>query len=142
MNFSVDHTRHHPRGEMVYILGLHARNNGRSCKRHYCCGRETLKLDSVVRLRAVQVWVRGREETAIAAHWVTDGVDRCRVSFLGREFVQDAEKYEGHLVQVVDFLYNSNDPDDVAFSDGNASVCKGVLIHCSSKLTVYSRCVA
>jgi hypothetical protein len=56
--------------------------------------------------------------------------------------VQDAEKYDGHLVQVVDFLYNSDDPDDVAFSDGNTGVCKGVIIDCSSELTVYSRGVA
>jgi hypothetical protein len=81
---TITKTSYHPFGESVYILGLHARNNGRSCESHYCCGGEALKLDSVVRLRAVQVWVRGREETGIAAHWVTDGVDRCRVGFLGR----------------------------------------------------------
>ena len=40
-----------------------------------------LKLDSIVRLRKVQVWIHRREETAITAHWVTDGVDRCRVVF-------------------------------------------------------------
>jgi hypothetical protein len=56
--------------------------------------------------------------------------------------VQDAKKYNGRLVQVVEFLYNSNDPDDVAFSDGNAGVCKGVIIDCSSELMVYSRRVA
>ena len=119
---------HHPTGEIVFILGLHARNNGRSCEIHYCCGGQALKLDSIVRLRKVQVWIRGREETAIAAHWVTDGVDRCRVGFLGREFVDLADEYDGKLVQVVEFLYDSDDPDDVAFSDGNAGVCKGILI--------------
>ena len=61
--------------------------------------------------------MRGREETAIAGHWVTDGVDRCRVGFLGRQFVKHAEKYDGKLVQVVQFLYESDDPEDVAFSD-------------------------
>ena len=43
-------------------------------------------------------------ETAIAAHWVSDGIDKCRVGFLGREFVKDAEKYDGKLVQVTEFL--------------------------------------
>jgi hypothetical protein len=91
---------HHPSGETVFILGLHARNNGRHCEIHYCCGRDALGLDSIVRLRTVQVRMRGREETGIAAHWVTDGMDRCRVGFLGREFVKDAEKYNGRLVPV------------------------------------------
>ncbi len=90
---------------------------------------QVLKLDSIVRLRKVQVLVRGREETAIAAHWVTDGVDRCRVGFLGREFVEDSDKYNGKLVQIVEFLYDNDDPEDVAFLDGNAGVCKGILIN-------------
>jgi hypothetical protein len=36
-----------------------------------------LKPDVVVRLRKVQIMDEGREETAIAAVWVTDGIDRC-----------------------------------------------------------------
>jgi hypothetical protein len=119
---------YHPDGEAVLILGLHARNNGRTCEKHYCCDGEVLRLDSIVRLRKVQVRIRGREETAIAAHWVTDGVDRCRIGFLGREFVKDAEKFNGKLVQVVEFLFDSDDPEDVEFSDNNAGVCKGVFI--------------
>ena len=35
-----------------------------------------------MRLRKVQVVVDGREETAVAAVWVTDGMERCRVGFL------------------------------------------------------------
>jgi hypothetical protein len=93
-------------------------------------------LDSVVRLRAVQVWVRGREETGITAHWVTDGVDRCQVGFLGREFAQEAEKYDGKLVQVVEFLYNSDDPEEVAFLDGNAGVCRGIMIDTSCDVKI------
>ena len=83
-----------------------------------------MKQDSIMR----QVLIHGREETAIAAHWVTDGVDRYRVGFLEREFVQEAEKYNGKLVQVVEFLYERNDPDNVAFSNGNTGVTKGILI--------------
>ena len=44
-------------------------------------------------IKMVQVWVLGGrgEETAIATHWVTDGIDKCRVGFLGREFAKDAK---------------------------------------------------
>jgi hypothetical protein len=31
-------------------------------------------------------------------------------------------------VQVVEFLYNSDDAEEVAFSDGNAGVCRGIMI--------------
>jgi len=119
---------HHPVGESVLILGLHARNNGRTCEAHYCCGGECLRLDSVVRLRVVQVCIRGREEAAIAAHLVSDGIDKCRVGFLGREFVKDAGKYDGKLVQITKFLFDSEEEEDVQFSDKNAGFCRGMLI--------------
>ena len=60
---------------------------------------ECLSLDFVVRLKAVKVWMRGCEEPAIAAHLVTGGNDGCRVGFLGKDFIKDAEKYDGKLVQ-------------------------------------------
>ena len=41
------------------------------------------------------------EETAVAAYWVTDGIDRCRVGFLPRYCVRQATTFDGHLVQVV-----------------------------------------
>jgi hypothetical protein len=36
----------------------------------------------VVRLRKIQLMVKGKEETAIAVIWVTDRIDRCRVCFV------------------------------------------------------------
>jgi hypothetical protein len=37
---------------------------------------------------------------AIAAVWVTDGIDRCRVGFLKRHMVHHAAHFNGALVQV------------------------------------------
>ena len=51
----------------------------------------------MVRLRKVQLIVDGKEETAIAAIWVTDGMDRCRVGFLQRHMVKHAARYDGAL---------------------------------------------
>jgi hypothetical protein len=48
----------------------------------------------------MQVVVDGKEETAIAAIWVTDSIDRCRVGFLKRHTVQHAAHFDGALVQV------------------------------------------
>ncbi len=51
---------------------------GRSCDEHEICG-EVLKEDVVVRLRKIQLMVEGKEEMAIAAIWVTDGINRCNL---------------------------------------------------------------
>jgi hypothetical protein len=40
----------------------------------------------------------GQRRTAITAHQVTDGVDRCRLGILGREFVNDSDKNDGKMV--------------------------------------------
>ena len=53
-----------------------------------------------------------REETAVAAYWVTDGVDRCRVGFLPRHCVRQAHVYDGHLVQVVAMLAQSKNASE------------------------------
>ena len=70
------------------------------------CG-SVLEEDMVVRLRRVQVLVEGREETAIACIWVTDGVNRCRVFFLMRHMVVHAMRYDGALAQVTR-IYSGN----------------------------------
>ncbi len=44
--------------------------------------------------------VDGREETLIAAIWVTDGIDHCRVGFLKRHRVHHAARFDRVLAQV------------------------------------------
>ena len=74
-----------------------------SCDKHSVCG-EVLGEDVVVRLRKVQVLVDGKEETAIAGYWITDGMERCRVGFLQRHMVKYAARYDGALAQVTRVL--------------------------------------
>ncbi len=54
----------------------------------------------MVRLWKVQIQVEGREETAITAYWVTDGVNCCHVGFLQCHMVRQAACYDGALAQV------------------------------------------
>ncbi len=61
----------------------------------------------VVCLWKVQIQVEGREEMAIAAYWVTDGVDRCPVGFLPHHMVRHAARYDGGLAQV-NHVLNAN----------------------------------
>ena len=98
----------HPSGIVVEIVGTEMSCQGRSCEEHEICG-EVLKEDVVVRLRKIQLVVEGKEETAITAIWVTDGIDRCRVGFLPRHMVRHAARYDGALAQVTRVF--SSDPE-------------------------------
>jgi hypothetical protein len=74
------------------------------------CGDEVLKEDVVVRLRAVQLVVDGKEEKAIEVVWVTKGMDRCRVGFLPCHMVRHTACYSGALAQVTR-VFNGNPAD-------------------------------
>ena len=63
----------------------------------------------MVHLRKIQLMVEGKEETAIVAIWVMDGIDRCRVGFVPRHLVRHAAQYNGALAQVPRVF--SSDPD-------------------------------
>ena len=78
---------------------------GRLCDEHDICG-EVLK-ENVVHLRKIQLMVEGKEETAIAAIWVTDGINCCRIGFVHCHMVKHAAKYNGALAQVTP-VFNSN----------------------------------
>ena len=90
---------HHPSPIVIHIAGTEADDPGRSCEEHLCCS-EVLQEDVVVPLRRVQIQVGGKEETAIAAIWVTDGIDRCRVGFLQHHMMKHASRYDGAPAQV------------------------------------------
>jgi hypothetical protein len=77
----MDTGSHHPPGITVEIVGIESGTNGRSCYQHDVCG-SVIEEDVVVRLRKMQIRNNiGKEETAIAAFHVTDGIDQCRVGF-------------------------------------------------------------
>jgi hypothetical protein len=98
----------HPSNIVVEIVGTEAGDRGHTCEEHTVnCG-EVLEEDVVVCLQKVQVVVDGREEMAIAAVWVTDGIDRCHVGFLKRHMVHHAVHFDGVLAQVTHVF--SSDP--------------------------------
>ncbi len=98
----------HPPGILVEIVGTEMRCQGHSCKMHEIRG-EVLTEDAVVRLRKIQLMVEGKEETAIAAIWVMDGINRCRVAFVPRQMMKHATRYDEALAQVTHIF--SGDPE-------------------------------
>ena len=119
---------HHPSPTVLLLVGTEADDRGRSCEEHGCCG-EVLQEDVVVRLRKVQVLVDGKEETAIAVIWVTDGMDRCRAGFLQRHMVKHASRYDGALAQVTRVLSkDSGDSAERALYYKNKGCCYATII--------------
>ena len=98
----------HPWGHMIKIFGIESPTNGRSCEEHVVCG-SVLQDDIVVRLRKVQVVIEDKEETAIAAVWVSDGVDRCRVGYLPKFHVKHWKLLEGALAQIIEVYHEDSD---------------------------------
>ena len=99
---------HHPWGRTVEIFGIQSPGNGCSCEEHPICGC-VLQEDSVVRFRKVQVLIDGKEESAIAAFWVSDGVDRCRVGYLPKFHVTHWKSLEGALAQIKEIYTEYSD---------------------------------
>jgi hypothetical protein len=118
----------HPEGVVIDIVGVEESNRGRSCECHEVCG-NNLGLDSVVCLRQVQiVKENGREEKAVAAYLVTEGVDSCRVGFLPRQCLKHAEKFDGKLAQITEFLAESDSPHCRRLSHRNRGIMRAVII--------------
>jgi hypothetical protein len=119
----------HPGGELFDLYGTHESGRGRSCEHHACCG-SILQIDTVIRLRKQQIINdEGREEAAIAAYWITDGVDRCRVGFMPRHFVPHAEMFDGKVAQVVELLEYSESKADRNRSYRNKGVVRIAILN-------------
>ena len=85
----------------------------------------------MVRLRKIQLMVEGKEETAIVAIWVTDGIDRCRVGFLPRHMVRHAARYDGALAQVTRVFSSDSETCDSTERHmffKNKGYCRAVII--------------
>jgi hypothetical protein len=118
----------HPQGVVVNIVGIEEGSRGHSCEHHAICG-NNLILDCVIRLRKVQIVADdGHEETAVAAYWVSDGVDLCRVGFLPRQFIKHADKFDGKLAQITKFLAMSESPSCCRLSHRYRGMCRAAII--------------
>ncbi|KAI2495446.1 hypothetical protein MHU86_19078 [Fragilaria crotonensis] len=118
----------HPCGVTVEIVGTGRSDRGRSCEEHDVCG-TVLQEDSVVRIRHMQIiGDTGKEESALAVYWISDGIDRCRVGFLPRHLMKQWQLYDGRIAQVVDVYEGSESPTKRRKNVRNCGCCEAVLI--------------
>jgi hypothetical protein len=117
----------HPEGVTVDIVGIEVGNCGRSCEEHDVCGL-VLEENSVVRLRHVQILVDGHEESALAAYWITDGIDCCRVGFLQHHLIKQWRDYNGRIAQIVEMYKDSESASKRRKNHRNLGCCQAVII--------------
>ena len=99
---------YHPRGDTVEIVGVNSPTNRQSCEEHHICGEVVIE-DVVLRLRKVQVQMNQQEQSTIAAFWVSNGIDRCRVGYLPKAYVKNWKQYDGALVLVIEVYSADSD---------------------------------
>ena len=99
---------YHPLGDTVKTVGVNSPTNRQSCEEHHICGEVVIE-DVVLCLRKVQVQMNQQEQSAIAAFWVSDGIDRCCVGYLPKAYVKNWKQYDGALVQVIEVYSGDSD---------------------------------
>ena len=124
----------HPSGILFDIVGLKCSDHGRSWEEHTLCS-SMLQVNSVVRIRAEQIDVDGKEETAMACFFVADGIDCCKVGFLPRHLIKHKNDYDGKLAQIVEFLETSDSPSDRARSHRNKGIAQAVILDAERETT-------
>jgi hypothetical protein len=125
---------HHPTGIAVDIVGIEASDCGRCCEEHAICG-SVLVEDAVVRIRKVQIHVDGVEESALAAYWISNGIDRCHaVGFFQCHLVKHWKEYDARIAQVVNFYKDSESETKWKKNHKNLGCCQAVLINAVCKI--------
>ena len=99
---------YHPLGDTVEIVGVNSPTNGQSCEEHRICGEVVIE-DAVLCLRKVQVQINQQEQSATAAFWVSDGIDRCCIGYPPKAYVKNWKQYDGALVQVIEVYSAESD---------------------------------
>ena len=99
---------YHPCGDTVEIVGVNPPTNRQSYEEHRICGEVVIE-DVVLHLRKVQVQMNQQEQSAIAAFWVSDGIDCCHVGYLPKAYVKNWKQYDGALVPVIEVYSADSD---------------------------------
>jgi hypothetical protein len=65
---------------------------------------------------------------AFTVYWVSDCVDLCQVGFLPWQFIKQADKFDGKLMQITEFLAESDSPSCHCLSHHNHCMCHAAII--------------
>ena len=90
-------------GTLVDIVGINAKDRGRSCSRHNCCGLQISKGSVVCFVRERMAWRdQGKVEDVLAVYVKAgDGTMRCKVGFLPLHLAVCPGAYDGVNARVI-----------------------------------------
>ena len=90
-------------GTLVDIVGINAKDRGRSCSRHNCCGLQISKGSVVCFVRERMAWRdQGKVEDVLAVYAVAgNGTTSCKVGFLPLHLAVRPGAYDGVNARVV-----------------------------------------
>jgi hypothetical protein len=127
----------HPSGVVVENFETEMGDWGRSCEEHPSnCG-QVLAGNVVMCLCKVQIVVERCRETAIAAYWISDSIDCCRVGFLPHHMVKHAVRYDRALAQVTSVFSNNlmcSDSAERRMFHKNKGCCLAAIIASRSRI--------
>jgi hypothetical protein len=91
---------------MVNIIGISAKDRGRHCPHHTCCGMQ-LRVGSKVCFRQEQlIYCEGRDEDVLAVYVVGDNTMTCKVGFLPHHLAVRANVCNGLYARIVSIYSN------------------------------------
>jgi hypothetical protein len=90
-------------GSQVEVVGTTESQRGLSCHEHYCCGTTLLGAGSYVCFRKTRfAWRDGKEENVLEVYFLEEGLQTCKVGYLGKHLAFRADRYDGLCACIVE----------------------------------------
>jgi hypothetical protein len=74
---------------MVDAVGIHAKNRGRQCPRHDCCGSQVVERMKLKVIKEQMAYRGDVEEDVLAVYVVVGGMTGCKVGFLPQHYLDE-----------------------------------------------------
>jgi hypothetical protein len=91
---------------MVNIVGTSAKERGRNCPHHACCGMQLQVGSKLLFRRERLIYHEGWEENVLAVYVVGDSMMTCKVGFLPHHLAVRADAYYGLNAHIVSIYSN------------------------------------
>jgi hypothetical protein len=86
---------------MVDIIGTNAKDRGRNCPFHFCCGMQLQVGSKVCFPRDRLIYCEGREEEVLEVYVMGDRTMTCKVGFLPQHLAVRANAYDGLYARII-----------------------------------------
>jgi hypothetical protein len=107
---------------MVDIVGTNAKDRGRNCPFHDCCGMQLQVGSKVCFHRERLIYHEGREEDVLAVYVMEDCTIMCKVGFLPQHLVVRANAYDGLYACIIS-VYSNHCMNELKRAKFNRGCC-------------------